>query len=79
MRLAEGILGELDPRGAVMMWDGASIPVVSALREASGAVPLLVGWGQGEDRIHSPDESYSLAQFRLAKEWARRIFPALNW
>ena len=79
VRLAEGILGELDPRGAVLLWDGASIPVVSALREASGAVPLLVGWGQGEDRIHSPDESYSLSQFRLAKEWARRIFPALNW
>jgi len=75
-RLAEDVLKGLDPRGAVFQWDGASIPVVSALREASGAAPLIVGWGQPEDRIHSPNESYSVRQFRLAKEWAKRILSA---
>ena len=77
-RLARHILGEMDPRGAVFQWDGASIPVVSSLREASGAAPLLVGWGQPEDRIHSPNESYSPRQFLLAKEWAVRILSALR-
>ena len=72
-RLAADILKEMDPRGAVFQWDGASIPVVAALREASGAAPLLVGWGQPEDRIHSPNESYSVRQFLAAKEWAKRI------
>ena len=72
-RLAADVLKEMDPRGAVFMWDGASIPVVAALREASGAAPLLVGWGQPEDRIHSPNESYSLRQFLAAKDWAKRI------
>ena len=43
----------------------------------SGAAPLLVGWGQPEDCIHSPNESYSLRQFQCAKEWARRILGAL--
>lgn len=76
-RLAEGILSEMDPRGAVFMWDGASIPVVSALREATCAAPLLVGWGQPEDRIHSPNESFSLRQFAAAKEWAKRILSAI--
>ena len=75
-RLAADVLQEMDPRGAVFQWDGASIPVVAALREASGAAPLLVGWGQPEDRIHSPNESYSVRQFLAAKDWARRILVA---
>ena len=78
-RLAADVLAEMDPRGAVFQWDGASIPVISALRTASGAAPLMVGWGQAENRVHSPNESYSLRQFALAKEWARRILPALCW
>ena len=75
-RLAADILGEMDPRGAVFQWDGASIPVVASIREASGAAPLLVGWGQPEDCIHSPNESYSVRQFLAAKEWAKRILSA---
>lgn len=76
-RLAEHVLCEMDSRGPVFVWDGASIPVVSAIREASGAAPLIVGWGQPEDRIHSPNESYSFAQFEKARDWARRILAAL--
>ena len=75
-RLAADVLGEMDPRGAVFQWDGASIPVIAAIREASGAAPLLVGWGQPEDRIHSPNESYSVRQFLAAKEWAKKILGA---
>ena len=75
-RLAADVLQEMDPRGAIFQWDGASIPVVAALREASGAAPLLVGWGQPEDRIHSPNESYSVRQFLAAKDWAKRIVAA---
>lgn len=76
-RLAADVLSEMDGRGALFQWDGASIPVLSVLREASGAAPLIVGWGQAEDRIHSPNESYSIAQFDKAREWARRILSAL--
>ena len=76
-RLAEDVLEEIDPRGAVYQWDGASIPVVSAIQAASGAAPLLVGWGQGEDRIHSPNESYSVRQFARAKAWAEKIVTAI--
>ena len=77
-RLASEVLGGMDERGPVFIWDGASIPVVSALKDASGAAPLIVGWGQPEDRIHSPNESYSLVQFGKARDWARRIFAALQ-
>ena len=76
-RLAADVLSEMDPRGPAFQWCGASIPVLSLLREASGAAPLIVGWGQAEDRIHSPNESYSFAQFDKAREWAKRILAAL--
>ena len=76
-RLAQNVLSEMDPRGAAFIWNGASIPVVAALREATCAAPLLVGWGQPEDRIHSPNESFSTRQFAAAKEWSRRILTEL--
>ena len=76
-RLAEDVLREMDERGAVFYWNGASIPIVSSLHEISGAAPLLVGWGQSEDRIHSPNESFSVEQFAKAKEWAKKILSAL--
>lgn len=76
-RLAEDVLTAMDPRGPVFLWEGASIPIVSDLREASGAAPLIVGWGQAADRIHSPNESYSFEQFAKAREWAARILAAL--
>ena len=46
------------------LWEGASIPIVVRLAAASGAAPLLVGFGHESDRIHAPDESFSLKQFR---------------
>ena len=76
-RLSGDVLAEMDSRGAVFVWDGASIPVVSALLAASGAAPLIVGWGQAEDRIHSPNESYSFVQFDKARDFARRFLAAL--
>ena len=76
-RLAASVLEELDPRGAVFQWDGASIPVVSTLKTCSGAAPLLVGFGQPEDHMHSPNESYGLNQFARAMAWAEKILAAL--
>lgn len=69
---AQQALGEMDARGPVFVWDGASIPVLSVLAAVSGAQPLLVGWGQSADRIHSPNESFSFRQFDLARVWGRR-------
>lgn len=76
-RLAASVLEEIDPRGAVFQWDGASIPVVSTLKVCSGAAPLLVGFGQPEDHMHSPNESYGLNQFARAMAWAEKILAAL--
>jgi acetylornithine deacetylase/succinyl-diaminopimelate desuccinylase-like protein len=48
---------------AVLLWEGASVPIIPLLAEAAGAEPLLVGFGLEEDLIHSPNESFSLEQF----------------
>ena len=77
-RLATDVLNEMDPRGAVFLWDGASIPIISTLARISGAAPLLVGFGQGEDRIHAPNESFSWRQFELSRRWAAGILAALS-
>lgn len=74
--VAQDVLKGLDPRGPVFQWDGASIPVVSVLRDVSGAAPLMVGFGREEDRIHSPNESYSFEQFVKAMQWGRDIIKA---
>jgi succinyl-diaminopimelate desuccinylase len=61
---AKKALDQLDARGTVFMWEGASIPVVSALAATAGAEPLLVGFGNDRDCAHAPNESFSLEQFR---------------
>jgi len=48
------------------------------LARISGAAPLLVGFGQGDDRIHSPNESFSWRQFALGRRWAHDIISALG-
>lgn len=76
-RLASDVLGRLDPRGAVFRWEGASIPIVSELRHVSGAAPLLVGFGQEQDKIHCPNESFSLEQFVRVMAWSSMMLKAL--
>lgn len=76
-RIAQDVLRQIDPRGAAFVWEGASIPIVAKLRDITGAAPLLVGFGMQEDRIHCPNESFSIAQFRDALRWGALIFPAL--
>jgi acetylornithine deacetylase/succinyl-diaminopimelate desuccinylase-like protein len=77
MRLAEEVLQQLDPRGAVFEWMGASIPVIGALRDVSGASPLLVGFAREEDAIHAPNESFGLDQFQADMTYASLILAAL--
>ena len=61
---AKEALSQLDAGETVFLWEGASIPVVSALAAAAGAEPLLVGFGNDRDNAHAPNESFSLEQFR---------------
>jgi len=62
---AGAVLKSTFGKDPAFMWEGASIPIVAALAIASGAEPLLVGFGLDEDKIHAPNESFSIDQFRM--------------
>jgi succinyl-diaminopimelate desuccinylase len=47
----------------VLIRSGGSIPVVSAFATQLNIDTLLLGWGQDDDNLHSPNEKLSLADF----------------
>ncbi len=49
----------------VFIRSGGSIPVVESLRVMPGVDTLLLGWGQDDDNLHSPNEKFSLEDFHL--------------
>lgn len=77
VRLAEDVLQTIDPRGPVFLWEGASIPIIGALRDVSGASPLLVGFAREADAIHAPNESFGLDQFELDMVYASLLLDAI--
>ena len=75
---ARQVLGEMDPRGAVVRYEGASIHVIGALAAAAGAEPLLVGFGLERDRIHAPNESFSLQQAESCLAYTAAFLKAMG-
>jgi len=49
----------------VFIRSGGSIPVVNSFSELLGIDTLLLGWGQNDDNLHSPNEKFSLTDFHL--------------
>lgn len=47
----------------VFVRSGGSIPVVNNFSEMLGIDTLLLGWGQDDDNLHSPNEKFSLEDF----------------
>ncbi len=65
VKMASTVLSTIRPdQPVVFLWEGASIPIVAHLADVVGAAPLLVGFGHESDRIHAPDESFSMTQFK---------------
>lgn len=47
----------------VFVRSGGSIPVVNSFSKMLGIDTLLLGWGQDDDNLHSPNEKFSLEDF----------------
>lgn len=62
----------------VLIREGGSIPVVSSLKQILGVDTLLLGWGQNTDRLHAPDERFSLNDFQRGIAASAALFGELG-
>ncbi|MES2345685.1 MAG: M20/M25/M40 family metallo-hydrolase [Chlamydiota bacterium] len=65
VKIAANAYQEVWGKPCAYMLCGASIPIVGALAEASGAEVALIGVGLDGDDIHAPNEHFGMDRFRL--------------
>ena len=61
----------------VFMREGGSIPIVNNFAQRLNADVLLLGWGQNDDNLHSPNEKFTLADYHRGIRASAALWDAL--
>lgn len=64
-------------KAPVFIRSGGTIPVVSQFSTILGIQTLLLGWGQNDDNLHSPNEKFSLEDFHLGIQSSAQLWHEL--
>lgn len=70
---AKALTGAASGVEPVLIKSGGSIPVVGMLKEQIGLDTILMGFGLDDDRVHSPNEKFELACWRLGANAHARL------
>ena len=77
IKRAGAVLEKITGEKPVFLYEGASIPIIPSMAEATGAGPVLVGFGTEEGRAHAPNESFGLDDFRLGYLYACEMLASM--
>ncbi len=76
--LAQKALSDEWPNEAMFIGMGGSIPIVGHFQEILGMDSVLIGFGQENDQIHSPNEKYDVRSFEKGTRSWIRVLHALQ-
>jgi acetylornithine deacetylase/succinyl-diaminopimelate desuccinylase-like protein len=77
-RAAEAAVTAVWGRPPLFLREGGSVPIIPAIKRATGMDSVMLGLFLPEDNLHAPNESFNLDVMRKGVETARRILSGIT-